>query len=181
MRNPIDSFVINKLKKSGLVTSQEATKETLIRRLSLNLTCLPPTLNEVEEFLNDEKPDAYERLVDRLMGSPHYGEKMALPWIDSTRYADSNDYQQDGDTFQWIWRDWVVKAMNDNMPFDEFTVEQLAGDLQPHPTQEQKVATAFNRNQLLNGEGGTHFIFCGSEVSYSAYKQLHVCLIDIYL
>jgi len=181
VRNPIDSFVINKLKKSGLVTSQEATKETLIRRLSLDLTGLPPTLNEVEEFLNDEKPDAYERLVDRLMASPHYGEKMALPWLDSARYADSNGYQQDGDTFQWIWRDWVVKAMNDNMPFDEFTVEQLAGDLQPHPTQEQKVATAFNRNQLLNGEGGAHFIFCGSEVSYSAYKQLHVCLIDIYL
>jgi len=154
VRNPIDSFVINKLKKSGLVPSQEATKETLIRRLSLDLTGLPPTLNEVEEFLNDEKPDAYERLVDRLMASPHYGEKMALPWLDSARYADSNGYQQDGDTFQWIWRDWVVKAMNDNMPFDEFTVEQLAGDLLPHPTQEQKVATAFNRNHLLNGEGG---------------------------
>ena len=93
MRNPIDSFVINKLKKSGLVPSQEATKETLIRRLSLDLTGLPPTLNEVEEFLNDEKPDAYERLVDRLMASPHYGEKMALPWLDSARYADSNGYQ----------------------------------------------------------------------------------------
>jgi hypothetical protein len=154
IKNPIDSFVLQKLVRSGLVPSNEATKETLIRRLSLDLTGLPPTLNEVDDFVNDESTNAYEHVVDRLMASQHYGEKMALPWLDSARYADSNGYQEDGDTFQWIWRDWVVKAMNANMPFDQFTIEQLAGDLLPNSTQEQKIATAFNRNHLLNGEGG---------------------------
>ena len=154
LSNPIDAFVGAKLEERGLSPSPEAPKETLIRRLYLDLVGLPPTPDEVEAFAKDESPAAYEKVVDRLLASPHYGERMALPWLDAARYADSNGFQQDGDTFQWVWRDWVVKALNDNMPFDRFTVEQLAGDLLPKPTQSQLVATAFNRNHLLNGEGG---------------------------
>ncbi len=153
-RNPIDRFVLAKLEQNGLAPSPEADRATLIRRLSLDLTGLPPTPAEVDAFDADTAPDAYEKLVDRLMSSQHYGERMALPWLDAARYADSNGFQQDGDTFQWVWRDWVVRAMNADMPFDRFSIEQLAGDLLPNPTTDQLVATAFNRNHLLNGEGG---------------------------
>lgn len=152
--NPIDQFILARLEQEGLPPSPEATKETLLRRVSLDLAGLPPSPAEVAAFLSDVQPGAYERLVDRLIANPHYGERMALPWLDAARYADSNGFQQDGDTFQWIWRDWVVKAFNDNMPFDQFTIEQLAGDLLPNATQSQKIATAFNRNHMLNGEGG---------------------------
>ena len=151
---PIDAFVRAKLPAAGLAPAPEADRPTLIRRATLDLTGLPPTPDEVDAFVKDTAPNAYEKVVDRLMASPHYGERMALPWLDAARYADSNGFQQDGDTFQWVWRDWVVRALNDNMPFDRFTVEQLAGDLLPNPTVGQKIATAFNRNHLLNGEGG---------------------------
>jgi len=154
VRHPIDAFIRSKLTAKGLTPSPEADRVTLIRRLSFDLTGLPPTPEEVDAFVNDREATAYEKVVDRLMKSPQYGERMALPWLDAARYADSNGFQQDGDTFQWVWRDWVVKALNDNMPFDRFTIEQLAGDLLPNPTREQKVATAFNRNHLVNGEGG---------------------------
>jgi cytochrome c553 len=154
VHNPIDRFVLARLEIEQIAPSPEAPRATLIRRVSLDLTGLPPTPTELENFLADKSPNAYERLVDRLLASPHYGERMALPWLDAARYADSNGYQQDGDTFQWIWRDWVVKALNTNQPFDQFTIEQLAGDLLPTPTTEQRIATAFNRNHLLNGEGG---------------------------
>ncbi|MEY5027265.1 MAG: hypothetical protein RLZZ244_2793 [Verrucomicrobiota bacterium] len=154
VRNPIDRFVFAKLEASGLRPTEEASRPTLIRRLSLDLTGLPPTPEEVDAFVADSSPQAYERVVERLLASPHYGERMALPWLDAARYADSNGFQQDGDTFQWVWRDWVVKALNADMPFDQFSIEQLAGDLLPQPTKEQLVATAFNRNHLLNGEGG---------------------------
>jgi hypothetical protein len=120
----------------------------------LDLIGLPPTPGEMDAFVRDGSTDAYEKVVDRLLADPHYGERMALPWLDAARYADSNGFQQDGDTYQWVWRDWVVRALNDNMPFDRFTIEQLAGDLLPNPTQSQLIATAFNRNHLLNGEGG---------------------------
>lgn len=153
-RNPIDILVQRRLAKEGLKPSPQAEKTTLIRRVTLDLTGLPPTPAEVDAFVADRSPGAYEKLVDRLFASPHYGERMALPWLDAARYADSNGFQQDGDTYQWIWRDWVVKALNANMPFDQFTVEQLAGDLLPNPTAEQVIATAFNRNHMLNGEGG---------------------------
>ena len=153
-RNPIDAFILARLEKEGLKPSTEADKVTLIRRLTLDLTGLPPTPAEVDAFIVDKSTQAYERVVDRLLASPHYGERMALPWLDAARYADSNGFQQDGDTFQYVWRDWVVKALNKNMPFDQFTIEQLAGDLLPRPTQDQLVATAFNRNHMLNGEGG---------------------------
>jgi hypothetical protein len=152
--NPIDAFIAERLQRGGLSMSPEADKVTLIRRVTLDLIGLPPTPAEVDAFLADTSPDAYEKLVDRLLASPHYGERMALPWLDAARYADSNGFQQDGDTYQYMWRDWVVRALNSNMPFDQFTVEQLAGDLLPDATIEQKLATGLNRCHMLNGEGG---------------------------
>lgn len=152
--NPIDHFVAAKLASHELPASPEADKATLLRRVTLDLIGLPPSPEEIDSFVADTSPRAYEKVVDRLLVSPHYGERMALPWLDAARYADSNGFQQDGDTHQWIWRDWVVKALNADMPFDQFSTEQLAGDLLPDATQEQKIATAFNRNHLINGEGG---------------------------
>jgi len=154
VRNEIDHFVLAKLEASNLKPSPEANKATLIRRLSLDLIGLPPSPAEVEAFVANTAADAYEKLVERLLKSEHHGERMALPWLDAARYADSNGFQQDGDTFQWVWRDWVVKALNADMPFSQFSIEQLAGDLLPNATQDQVIATAFNRNHLLNGEGG---------------------------
>jgi hypothetical protein len=154
VRNDIDRFVLAKIEAAGLAPSPEADRATLIRRLHADLVGLPPTPEEVDAFVADPDPQAYEKLVDRLLASPHYGERMALPWLDAARYADSNGFQQDGDTWQWIWRDWVVKALNADMPFDRFSIEQLAGDLLPGATIEQKIASGFNRNHLLNGEGG---------------------------
>jgi hypothetical protein len=153
-QHPVDAFVVEKLTKAGLTLSPEAPKATLLRRLSLDLTGLPPTPEETAAFLSDPSPDAYAKQVDRLMASPHYGERMALPWLDASRYADSNGFQQDGDTFQWIWRDWLVKNLNADKPFDQLSTEMLAGDLLPNATLDQKIATAFNRNHILNGEGG---------------------------
>jgi hypothetical protein len=153
-RNPIDAFVLARLEAEGIAPSPEADRATLLRRVTLDLTGLPPTDSEIDAFLADKSPDAYERVVDRLLASPAYGERMAIPWLDAARYADSNGFQQDGDTYQWIWRDWVVKAINDDMPFNRFSIEQLAGDLLPNATLDQKIASAFNRNHLLNGEGG---------------------------
>ncbi len=153
-RNDVDRFVLAALEAAGLEPSPEADRTTLLRRLHADLVGIPPTPDEIDAFDADESPDAYERAVDRLLASPHYGERMALPWLDAARYADSNGFQQDGDTWQWIWRDWVVKALNDDLPFDRFSIEQLAGDLLPDATTDQKIASGFNRNHLLNGEGG---------------------------
>jgi hypothetical protein len=152
--HPIDAFIRRRLLAEKISPAPEAGRETLLRRVTLDLTGLPPTPEEIDTFLADRSPDAYEKVVDRLLASRHYGERMALPWLDAARYADSNGFQQDGDTCQWVWRDWVVKALNDNVPFDRFTIEQLAGDLLPNATMEQKIATGFNRNHLVNGEGG---------------------------
>lgn len=152
--NEIDYFIAARLKSEGLGPSPSASRETLIRRVSLDLTGLPPTLEEVDDFLNDPGPNAWEKVVDRLLASPHYGERMALVWLDAARYADSGGYQNDMRRSQWPWRDWVIQAYNQNMPFDQFTIEQLAGDLLPHPTKEQRLATAFNRNHRINNEGG---------------------------
>ena len=154
VRNPIDAFVLSRLEREGLTPSPEADRVTLIRRLCNDLIGLPPTPAEVDAFIADRDPQAYEKLVDRLLASKHYGERMALPWLDAARYADSNGFQQDGDTWQWIWRDWVVRALNEDLSFDQFTIWQLAGDLLPNATTDQKVASGFNRNHLLNGEGG---------------------------
>jgi len=154
VRNPIDRFVLAKLEAEGLAPSPEADRATLIKRLSIDLVGLPPTPEEVDAFVADTDPQAYDKLVDRLLASRHYGERMALGWLDAARYADSNGFQQDGDTWQWIWRDWVVRAINQDLPFDQFTIWQLAGDLLPGATIDQKIASGFNRNHLLNGEGG---------------------------
>ncbi|MFN5757097.1 MAG: PSD1 and planctomycete cytochrome C domain-containing protein [Planctomycetia bacterium] len=153
-KNDIDRFVLARLEQEGLAPADEADRSTLIRRVSLDLTGLPPTRAEAEAFLADPSPDAYEKLVDRLLASPHYGERMAVDWLDAARYADTNGYQVDRDRENWPWRDWVIEAFNDNMPFDRFTVEQLAGDLLPSPTREQRIATGFHRNHMLNEEGG---------------------------
>ena len=153
-QNPIDAFVLARLERAGLTPSTGADRTTLLRRVTLDLTGLPPTPAEVDAFLADKSVNAYAVVVDRLLASPHYGERMALPWLDAARYADSNGFQQDGDTYQYLWRDWVINAYNTNMPFDQFTIQQLAGDLLPNPTDDQKIATGFNRCHLLNGEGG---------------------------
>ncbi|HWD38122.1 MAG TPA: DUF1553 domain-containing protein [Fimbriimonas sp.] len=152
--NDIDRFVLANLEENGLEPSKEADKRTLIRRVSLDLIGLPPTPAEVDAFLADKSPNAYEKVVDRLLASPRYGERMAMDWVDYARYADSNGYQSDWERFQYRWRDWVIDAYNKNMPYDEFTVEQLAGDLLPHPTLDQIIATGFNRNHRINTEGG---------------------------
>jgi len=153
-RNEIDRFILERIDAAGLTHNPEAPKETLLRRLSLDLTGIPPTLQELEVFLADTSPDAYEKAVDRLLASPHYGENMAFPWLNAARYSDTHGYQRDTKRYMWAWRDWVIKAYNDNMPFDEFTTEQLAGDLLPNATRSQKIATGFNRNHRINGEGG---------------------------
>jgi Protein of unknown function (DUF1553)/Protein of unknown function (DUF1549)/Concanavalin A-like lectin/glucanases superfamily/Planctomycete cytochrome C len=152
--NAIDYFVLEQLERKGFRPSPEADRATLIRRVSLDLTGLPPTLEEIDDFLNDKSPNAYEKVVDRLLASPRYGERMAFRWLDAARYADTNGYQLDGERQMWRWRDWVIEAFNRNMPFDQFTIEQLAGDLLPDPTLDQKIATAFNRNHRGNSEDG---------------------------
>jgi hypothetical protein len=154
--NPIDYFIQSRLAAEKIAPSPEAGKSTLIRRLSLDLIGLPPSPQEVADFLADTRPDAYERLVDRLLDSPHYGEKWARYWLDLARYADSDGYEKDRSRpWAWRYRQWVIGALNRDMPFDEFTVEQLAGDLLPNRTIDTLVATGFNRNTLTNREGGT--------------------------
>lgn len=153
-RNDIDRFILARLKQEKLSPSPEADRITQLRRLSLDLTGLPPTLAEVDAFVKDARPDAYERAVDRLLASPHCGEHLARGWLDLARYADSNGYQVDLARSMWPYREWVIKAFNRNLPFDQFTIEQLAGDLLPNATLDQKIATGFNRNTKSNDEGG---------------------------
>ena len=153
-RNDIDRFVLARLDKEGLAPSPEADRTTLIRRLSLDLIGLPPTPEEVDAFLNDIAPDAYEKVVDRLLASPHYGERWGRHWLDAARYADSDGYEKDKPRFVWFYRDWVVNALNRDLPYDRFIVEQLAGDLLPNATQDQIVATGYLRNSMINEEGG---------------------------
>lgn len=155
VRDEVDNFVLARMEEKGLSPSPEARPETLLRRVSLDLTGLPPTIEEMDAFLGDPSPDAYERAVDRLLASPHYGEHRARGWLDGARYADTNGYQNDFARNMWPWRDWVINAFNDNMPFDEFTVEQIAGDMLPDATASQKVATGFVRNNRGNTEGGS--------------------------
>jgi hypothetical protein len=154
VRNPIDAFVLGHLERLGMSPSPEADKAALIRRVSLDLTGLPPTIAEVDAFLADPRPDAYERLVDRLLASPHFGECWGRHWLDKARYADTNGYEKDRDRSIWPYRDWVIRSINADMPFDEFTIEQIAGDLLPNASTGQKVATGFHRNTMINEEGG---------------------------
>ena len=153
-RNEVDRFVLAWLEREGLAPAAEADRATLLRRVAFDLTGLPPAPAELDAFLADRRPDAYERAVDRLLASPHYGERMAVDWLDAARYADSNGFFRDNARQIWPWRDWVIGAFNRNLPFDQFTIEQLAGDLLPEPTQEQRIATGFNRNHMVSGETG---------------------------
>ncbi len=154
-RNPLDAFVLEKLSAARLKPSAEADRATFLRRMALDLTGLLPSPEFVAEFLADNSPDAVERLADRLLADPHYGERWGRHWLDQARYADSHGYSIDGERSQWPYRDWVIRALQQDMPFDQFTVEQLAGDLLPQPTKSQLIATAFHRNTLINQEGGT--------------------------
>ena len=153
-RNPIDNFVLAGLEADGLGPADEADRATLLRRASFDITGLPPLEADMAAFLNDDSPDAFENAVDRMLGSTAYGERMAVDWLEAARYADSSGYQTDAERSMWRYRDWVIDAFNENMPFDRFTIEQLAGDLMPDATLEQRIATAFNRNHSQNGEGG---------------------------
>ncbi len=152
--HPIDAFVLARLKEEGLDFSKPAARATLIRRLSFDLTGLPPTVEDVQQFLADESPSATAQLVDRLLQSPHYGERMAMWWLDAARYSDTDGFQADATRTNWPWRDWVINSFNANQRFDQFTIEQFAGDLLPEATPDQILATCFHRNHMTNGEGG---------------------------
>src|SRR5690606_3531417 len=154
--SPIDAFVLSRLEEEGISPSPEADRYTLIKRLSYDLLGLPPEPAAAEAFAADTAADAYERLVDSLLASPHFGERWGRHWLDLARYADSDGYEKDRPRYNaWKYRDWVIDAVNADMPFDRFTIEQLAGDLLPEPTSDQLLATAFNRQTLTNTEGGT--------------------------
>jgi len=154
VRNPIDAFVLARMERQKLAPSPTADRVTLLRRLSLDLIGLPPTIGEVDAFLNDNRPGAYGRQVDRLLKSPHYGERWGRIWLDAARYADSDGFEKDKPRFVWFYRDWVINAINRDLPYDQFVIDQIAGDLLPHATQDQIVATGFLRNSMLNEEGG---------------------------
>ena len=154
-RQGMDYFVLGRLEEQGLAPSPAAEKSRILRRVTLDLTGLPPSLEELDAFLSDKSPDAYERVVDRLLASPRYGERMAVVWLDLARYADTDGYQDDEPRIMWRWRDWLIDALNNNMPFDQFTIEQLAGDLIPEARPDQQLATGFLRNNRVNGEGGS--------------------------
>lgn len=154
VKNEIDYFILQKLEKTGLEPNPEADKERLLKRISLDLTGLPPTLEQIGHFVADNSANAYEKMVDELLGQPQFGERMAISWMDIARYADSHGYQDDNYRSQWPWRDWVIHAFNRNMPYNQFVTWQLAGDLMPGATKEQILATAFNRNHKITEEGG---------------------------
>jgi len=154
-KNPIDAFILARLEREMLAPAPEADRARLLRRVTLDITGLPPTPAEVKAFELDRSANAYEKVVDRLLASPRYGEQMATAWLDAARYADTHGYQVDPDKQMWAWRDWVINAFNKNMPFDRFTIEQLAGDLLPNATLEQKIATGFHRNHRINTEAGS--------------------------
>jgi len=181
VRNPVDAFILEGIEARGRKPAAEADRISLIRRVTFDLTGLPPTIAEVDAFLADSRPDAYDRVVDRLLASPHHGERMAQGWLDAARYADTNGYHIDNHRDIWKYREWVIDAFNRNVPFDQFTVEQVAGDLLPGPTVDQKIATGFHRNTMVNFEGGadpeeylTKYI--GDRVSTTATVFLGVTL-----
>src|SRR5207244_718239 len=149
-RNPLDNFVLQRLERENLRPSPEADKVTLLRRLSLDLVGLPPTIAEADAFLADRSKDAYDKQVERLLASPHYGERWGRHWLDAARYADSDGFEKDKSRNVWMYRDWVVGALNRDLPYDRFIIEQLAGDQLASPTQDQLVATGFLRNSMLN-------------------------------
>ena len=153
-KNAIDHFILAELEDANLQPSTEAEKITLMRRVYLDLIGLPPTPTEVKAFLANKRPDAYERVVDQLLASPRYGERWGRHWLDAARYADSDGYSHDAPRVMWQYRDWVIRAINDDLPFDQFVIEQLAGDMLPDATAAQRIATGFHRNTQINTEGG---------------------------
>ena len=153
-QGPIDAMIDDRLQREGLSPSPAADRERLIRRVTLDLTGTPPTIEDVDDFVADPAPDAYEKLVDRLLASPRYGERMTLDWLDAARYADTHGFNNDTTRYMWRWRDWTIEAFNSGMPFDQFLRDQLAGDLLPNPSLDQRIATGFNRNHVINSEGG---------------------------
>jgi hypothetical protein len=153
-KNELDWFVLARLEREGLAPSAEAGKETLLRRVTLDITGLPPTPAEVEAFVKDPAANAYEKVVDRLLASPRHAERMAMRWLEAARYADTNGYQSDGTRTMWRWRDWVIDAFARNLPFDQFTIEQIAGDMLPQASLDQRIATGFHRNHRTTAEGG---------------------------
>ncbi len=165
-RHGMDYFVLRRLEEKGLTPSAAAEGSRILRRVTLDLTGLPPTLEELDAFLSDKSTDAYEKVVDRLLASPRYGERMAVVWLDLARYADTDGYQDDEPRIMWRWRDWLINALNNNLPFDQFTIEQLAGDLIPEARPDQQLATGFLRNNRVNGEGGS--IAAEFQVEYTA-------------
>src|SRR5688500_2838921 len=178
-RNPIDQFILARLEREGLQPSPEADKATLLRRVTYDLTGLPPTPAEVDAFLADKAPDAYEKRVDALLQSPHYGERLATGWLDAARYADTHGYHIDTPREMWPWRDWVIGAFNRNLPFDQFVIEQIAGDLIPHATRDQKVASGFNPNHMITCQGvaiaeeyRVEYVVCRVEATSSAFRAL---------
>ena len=154
-KGKIDRFILARLEKEGMQPSPEADKHTLLRRVTFDLTGLPPSPEEIDAFVADESENAYEKVVDRLLASPHYGEQVASYWLDAARYADTDGYQNDRIRYMWVWRDWVIRALNDNMPFDRFILEQMAGDLLPDRNFMTQVASGYNRNHRINSEGGS--------------------------
>ena len=151
----IDVFVKERLSAAGFQLQEEATREELIRRVSIDLTGLPPSIEEVDAFVADQSQEAYSRVVDRLLGSPRYGERMAAWWLDGARYGDSHGYDNDLENAQWPWRNWIIESFNANQPYDQFVTWQLAGDLMPDASDDQIVATGFNRNHRIQTEGGS--------------------------
>ena len=179
--NDIDRFILARLEKEGVEPSPTASRETLLRRLTLDLNGLPPTLAEIDDFLNDQSEEASTRVVERLLRSPRFGEHMAWNWLDAARYSDTNGYQGDRTRTMSFWRDWVIEAFNNNMPFDKFTIDQLAGDLLENPSLDQLVASGFNRNHPLNGEGGripeenrVEYVFDRTETTSTIWMGLTV-------
>jgi hypothetical protein len=181
IHNPIDHFVLATLESKGLTQAPEADKERLLRRLTMDLTGLPPSIAEIDAFLNDKSPQAYEKVVDRLLKTDAYAERMAMEWLDVARYADSHGMHADGWRMMWPWRDWVIKAFKENMPYDQFSTWQIAGDLLPNATKEQILATAFNRNHPMTAEGGVideefrlKYVFDRTNTIGTAYLALTV-------
>ncbi|MEK9516909.1 MAG: DUF1549 domain-containing protein, partial [Flavobacteriaceae bacterium] len=181
LQNPIDQFIKKRLDQDGLDFSPKASKTTLARRIFLDLTGLPPSIEELDTFLNDKSDKAYENLVDQLLDTEAYAERLTLDWLDLSRYADSHGLHADGIRTMWPWRDWILKAFKENMPYDQFVTWQLAGDLLPNATQEQILATAFNRNSPMTAEGGVideewrlHYVFDRTETLSTAFLGLTV-------
>ena len=174
-RNGIDHFILARLESEQLAPSSEADKATLLRRVSFDLTGLPPTVEALDAFLADTSSDAYERAIDRLLDSPRYGEHMALGWLEASRYADTDGYQNDRLRYMWVWRDWVIQAFNDNMPFDRFVTEQMAGDLLPDRNFFTQVATGYNRNHRINSEVARSRTNGSSSTSPTVWRQWERC------